>query len=59
LDGQVCATQEVLAMHVDLTSKRSAVFPDWLQARLAQLQADHAALARPERLGATLGIRRG
>ncbi len=59
LDGQVCATQEVLAMHVDLTTKRSAVFPDWLQTRLARLQADHATLARPERLGAKLGIRRG
>lgn len=56
--GTTCATQEVLAMNVDHTSKRSIAFPDWLQQRLAQLQEDHAVLPRPAGLGASLGIRR-
>ncbi|OIQ33454.1 MAG: thioesterase [Roseobacter sp. MedPE-SWchi] len=56
--GQTCATQEVLAMNVDHTSKRSTPFPNWLQARLAQMQADHAGLGHPDQLGARIGIRR-
>ncbi|WP_122072802.1 thioesterase family protein [Pseudophaeobacter sp. EL27] len=58
-EGQICATQEVLAMNVDHASKRATPFPDWLQARLTQMQADHNALARPAQLGAKIGIRRG
>lgn len=55
---RICATQEVLAMNVDHGTKRSTVFPDWLQRRLARMQADHDGLARPAGLGADLGIRR-
>ncbi|MEP4037581.1 thioesterase family protein [Pseudophaeobacter sp.] len=58
-EGQICATQEVLAMNVDHASKCATPFPGWLQARLAQMQADHNALARPAQLGAKIGIRRG
>ncbi|WP_083097724.1 thioesterase family protein [Pseudophaeobacter leonis] len=59
VEGQVCATQEVLAMHVHHKSARSVAFPAWLQRRLARLLADHAPLPRPSQLGASLGIRRG
>ncbi|MEP2717348.1 thioesterase family protein [Pseudophaeobacter sp.] len=59
MEGAICATQEVLAMNVDHTSKRATAFPGWLQARLAQMQRDHASLPRPAGLGAKIGIRRG
>jgi acyl-CoA thioester hydrolase len=58
VEGQVCATQDVLAMNVDQKTARSVAFPAWLQGRLARLLADHAPLPRPRQLGASIGIRR-
>lgn len=56
--GEVRAMAEHLIMNVDLTTRRSAPYPDWAQARLARMLSDHAGVARPARLGAALGIRR-
>ena len=55
---EVRAMAEHLVMNVDLEARRSAPYPDWAQARLARMKADHAVIPRPPRLGATLGIRR-
>lgn len=57
-DGVLCATQELVSMNVDHTTRRAADLPDWLQRRLAQMKADHAGLERPAQLGAPLGLRR-
>ncbi|MEM9011463.1 MAG: thioesterase family protein [Pseudomonadota bacterium] len=57
-DETVAATVEQLVINVDLTTRRSAPYPDWAQARLAGMAAAHAGLARPAQVGAILGIRR-
>lgn len=58
VDGTVRAMAEQLIMAVDLTTRRSTSYPDWAQARLAQMKSDHANHPRPPQLGAPLGIRR-
>ncbi|MDF1718982.1 MAG: thioesterase family protein [Antarcticimicrobium sp.] len=56
-DDAICATQEVISMNVDHTTRRSAVYPDWALRRLARMKSDHAGLDRPPQLGAPLGLR--
>lgn len=58
-DGRLAATNELLAMHVDMASRRSTPFPDPVAARLLRMRAAHAALPPPAQLGRRLGIRRG
>lgn len=57
-DGREAAFFEALVMNVDLTARRSAPYPDQVRARLQKMQESHDALPRPERIGATIGIRR-
>ncbi|MEM8788287.1 MAG: thioesterase family protein [Pseudomonadota bacterium] len=57
-DGRVTATYEQLIVNVDLTTRRSAPYPDWAQARLARMVADHAGAPRPAQFAQALGIRR-
>jgi acyl-CoA thioester hydrolase len=56
--GYVAATNELLAMHVDMTNRKSAPFPSDIQARLAEMSTAHTALPPPSQLGRKLGIRR-
>jgi len=58
VDGTVRAMAEQLVMGVDLTTRRSAEYPDWAQRRLAQMKSDHAHVPRPPQIGAPLAIRR-
>ena len=53
--GSLAATNECLCMNVDLSTRRSAGFPDDVQARLA---AARWTGDRPEQTGRKLGIRR-
>lgn len=57
-DGTVAATQELILMNVDHGTGRGAPYPGWAVRRLARMQEDHAGLARPDRLGAPIGLRR-
>ncbi|MBL4807161.1 MAG: thioesterase family protein [Rhodobacteraceae bacterium] len=59
--GAIGATGEIMMMNVDLTTRRSTPYPDWVQVRqvrLARMQAAHDLLPNPAQLGATIGIRR-
>lgn len=56
--GYLAATSEQLALHVDMTSRRTAQFPDTVQTRLSALMQDHARLERPAQVGRVIGIRR-
>lgn len=58
-DSNIAATVEQMLMNVDLDARRAAPYPDWAQARIAQMKADHARLPTPVGLGAPIGIRRG
>lgn len=56
--GYLAATSEQLALHVDMTSRRTAPFPEAVQARLTRLMQDHARLGRPAQVGRVIGIGR-
>ncbi len=56
--GYLAATSEQLALHVNMTSRRSSPFPDHIQARVDQLLSEHSGLPRPEQVGHVIGIRR-
>ncbi len=56
--GTVAATCEQLLMNVDLTTRRSTPYPDWAQARMALMRANHADAPRPPQFAQPLGLRR-
>ena len=56
--GWLAATNELVAMHVEMATRRSAPFALGTQERLATMLAAHAEHPRPPQLGRTLGIRR-
>ena len=56
--GALAATQEILFMHVSLSTRRSAPIPPAAYARLQAVLEAHAALPSPAALGRKLEIRR-
>jgi len=54
--GWVSATSENLSLHVDMTSKKTTVFPREVIARLADMKASHALLPIPEAAGRRIGM---
>lgn len=50
-EGWVSATCESMTLHVDMTAKKVAPWPEDVLHALARLQAAHAALAMPEGAG--------
>ncbi len=54
--GWLSATMEVICMHVDLTAKKSAPFPDDILKRIAAMQEAHAGLPVPPQVGHKIGI---
>jgi len=56
--GEDVATAEQLLVHVDMPSGRVVAMPQDLHARLLEICAAHAALARPAAVGHVMGIRR-
>jgi len=56
--GEIAAIVETLLMNVDLTTRKSAPYPDWALARFATLKETHAALPDWPGQGAAIGIRR-
>mmetsp|Transcript_18264 Transcript_18264/g.28952 ORF Transcript_18264/g.28952 Transcript_18264/m.28952 type:complete len:158 (+) Transcript_18264:796-1269(+) len=57
-DGWLAATGEALTLHVDQTGPRVAPMPADVLEKVTALHTAHAALPRPERVGASIGIRR-
>jgi acyl-CoA thioester hydrolase len=55
-DGALAATNEVLCLHVDLGSRRSAPIPPAIAARIAAVIAEDAATGRPSRAGRAIGL---
>ena len=55
-DGWVSATSENMSLHVDMAAKKTAPFPPELAKRLAQMQAAHAQLPRPEAAGRKIAM---
>ena len=56
--GYEAATNELIAMHVDMNQRRAAPFPPTILEKLAEMQKQHGELARPDKAGRVIGIRR-
>lgn len=52
------AGNEVMLMHIDMQKRRSAPFPQGVQARVDTMQAAHAKRPQPDGVGRVIGIRR-
>lgn len=55
-EGWVSATSENMTLHVDMTSKKVAPFPDSAMKALAAMQAAHAPLPRPQAVGRCIAM---
>ncbi len=53
-DGTPVATNELMILHVDLGTRRTAPIPEAAAAKLAALAADHAKLPRPKEAGKSI-----
>lgn len=56
--GYLAATNELMCMHVDLTTHRGTPFPADIREKVEALGAAHAGLERPHGTGRSIGIRR-
>ncbi|MGH6684792.1 MAG: thioesterase family protein, partial [Pseudolabrys sp.] len=54
----VSATSESMTLHVDMTAKKVAPFPDSVMKTLERMKAAHAALPRPESAGRSVMMSR-
>jgi acyl-CoA thioester hydrolase len=53
----LAATNEILAMHVNLATRRSEPFPPGVQAELGRMKIAYSSLPLPTQVGRKLGIR--
>ena len=56
--GELAATSEQMALHVDMSERRASPFPDTAQGKISTLMAAHQDLEKPEQVGTVIGIRR-
>lgn len=56
--GYLAATSEQLALHVDMTTRRSGKFPEHVLDSLAQMATTHLKLDSPPQLGRQIGIKK-
>jgi acyl-CoA thioester hydrolase len=56
--GIIAATTEIMTLHVDLATSRSATLPDEAFTKIEALLAAHRLLPPPPQLGRKIGIRR-
>jgi acyl-CoA thioester hydrolase len=56
VDGYLAATNELMSLHVALETRRGAAMAPSVLARLAAVQAAHAALPRPPQVGRVMGL---
>jgi acyl-CoA thioester hydrolase len=55
--GFLAATNEIMALHVSMRTRRAAPIPGPILAKLAALQAEHDRLPRPPEAGRAIGLR--
>ena len=55
-EGWLSATQEWLMLYIDMSLRRTAAMPDWLQHRLAAVRAAHARLPVPAVAGRSISL---
>jgi acyl-CoA thioester hydrolase len=57
-EGYLAATSEQISMHVDMTERRAAVFPEHLKTAFEGVLRQHRQLPRPAQAGHVIGIPR-
>lgn len=57
-EGYLAATNELMIMHMDLTTRRPAPFPTRAATAIVDLSRQHAPMPRPSAAGSVIGIRR-
>lgn len=57
-DGFLAATSEQMIFHIDASGPKATPMPQHILDNLRTLKATHSALAEPEKLGSSIGIRR-
>lgn len=57
-EGWLSATNEIITMHIDMKTRRSAAFPDDVQKTLDLIRDAHRDLPVPSGVGRKIGIRR-
>ncbi|MDP2411372.1 MAG: thioesterase family protein [Pseudolabrys sp.] len=55
-EGWVAATCETMTLHVDMTAKKVAPFPEAVMEALAAMKAAHAVLPRPDSAGRRIAM---
>lgn len=55
-EGWLAAGCELMSLHIDMSTRRTAPFPDDIMARLDQVAAAHAAIPPPERVGRRIAM---
>ncbi len=55
-EGWLAATSENMTLHIDMTAKKTAPFPDFITARLARMKAAHAHLPVPDGVGRRIAM---
>jgi acyl-CoA thioester hydrolase len=55
-EGWISATSENMTLHVDMTAKKVAPFPDSVMRSLAAMKAAHERLPRPEGVGRRIAM---
>ena len=55
-EGWLSATSENMVLHVDMTAKKTAPFPQAIVARLARMKAAHAHLPVPDGAGRRIAM---
>ena len=55
-EGWLSATSENMTLHVDMTGRKTAPFPDYILARLARMKAAHAMLPLPDGAGRRIAM---
>jgi acyl-CoA thioester hydrolase len=55
-DGWISATSETMTLHVDMTAKKVAPFPDSVIRSLAAMKFAHAALPHPDAVGRCIAM---
>jgi acyl-CoA thioester hydrolase len=55
-ENWLSATSETMTLHVDMTAKKAAPFPDSIMRALERMMVAHAVLPRPEAAGRSIGM---
>ncbi|MAW85871.1 MAG: thioesterase [Phyllobacteriaceae bacterium] len=57
-DGWLAATCEALSLHIDMNGPRVTPFPEDVREKVQAMQAEHARLPVPERVGRAIALQR-